>query len=72
MKTIGDLIDMTSLKYNAIVVVFVYERFPRNIQDKVPVVKNRLLIINNEGEIYSNGKEAIDIFDYLEVTKSKF
>jgi hypothetical protein len=63
---------LTSLKYDTVVVVLTHERFPRNIHDKVPVIKNRLIILNTDGEIYSNGKDTIDLFDYLEITKSKF
>lgn len=56
VKTIADILELTSLKYDVVVIILVQERFPRNLHSKIPAIKNRLLILNTEGEIYSNGK----------------
>ena len=49
IKVLGDLIQLSSFKYDALVAVVMDEKLPSNIRDLVPLEKNRMLIISTEG-----------------------
>ncbi len=72
IKITGDLLQLSSLKYDVAVIIIVNEKLSRSIYDKFPLNKNKMLIISTEGEVYFNGNEPTDIFKYIEIGKQKF
>ena len=72
LKLLGDLIQLSSYKYeDVIVAVFSEQAFPQNVKDFVPLEKNRMIVLNGEGQVFANG-ECHSIFDFLEVGKERF
>lgn len=63
---------LSSIKHDVMVFILVDEKFTQNIRDKIPAIKNRLLVFSKEGEIYYNGNNTTTIFNYLEIQKNKF
>lgn len=71
-RTISDLIHLSSQRFRVIVFVITHERFPRNIQHKIPVAKHKVIFINTFGDLYTNTGQFIDLFYYLEINKATF
>jgi len=66
----GDLIQLT-FKYDTWVAVLIDEKFPANIREMVPLERNRMIMVDNQGQIYTNG-DVSSIYDYIEISKEKF
>jgi len=37
----------------------------------VPLERNRMIMVDNQGQIYTNG-DVSSIYDYIEISKEKF
>ena len=70
-KIIGDLIQLSTFKYDAWIAVLVEERLPHNIREVVPLYKNRMIVVDTHGQIHTNGDQS-SIYDYIEISKEKF
>ena len=64
-KTIFDLVHLSSQRFKVIVFVITHEKFPRNIQHRIPVARHKVIFINTLGDLYANTGQLIDLFYYL-------
>ena len=71
-KVMGDLIQLSSLKFDQVVGILTEESLPANIRERVPLDKNRMLILSTAGDIYANGNQLASIYDYLEISRNNF
>ena len=63
---------LSSQRFKVIVFVILHEKFPRNIQHRIPVDKHKVIFMNTHGDIYASTGQIIDLFYYLEINKSSF
>ena len=63
---------LSSQRFRVIVFVITHERFPRNIQHRIPVARHKVIFLNTLGDLYANTGQLIDLFYYLEINKSSF
>jgi hypothetical protein len=65
-------VHLSSQRFRVIVFVIIHEKFPRNIQHRIPVAKHKVIFVNTFGDLYANTGQLIDLFYYLEINKSSF
>lgn len=63
---------LSSQRFKVIVFVITHERFPRNIQNRIPVAKHKVIFVNTFGDLYTNTGQLLNIFLYLEINKLSF
>lgn len=63
---------LSSQRFKVIVFVITHERFPRNIQHRIPVAKHKVIFLNTLGDLYANTGQLIDLFYYLEINRTSF
>lgn len=71
-KTINEIVHLPSLCSKIIIFVITREKFPKNIQHRISVSRNKMIFINAHGEVYANNDEIINICHYIEISQLKF